>query len=401
MSRTPKSSSRRSIHKGAIAPGVHIGQPERRRDWTSASPAEILARHPPGRFKPLEVLEVLIKLFNANHTALDKKVSHKTRHDRAAFLRRFFRDLKAKAGFRTLPDPRNLGYRHVQAMARVWQQERLAPATIQTYLSFLRGLALWLGKPGLVREPEHFGLRPDEYRRHEAAERDRSWSGHGIDVDSLIERIADHDRYVGAQLAVMRTLGLRRKEAVMLRPRACTVPFEALGLLESERAADFYVRIKAGAKGGRMRLIPLDSPLRLSAMARAEAVAEHADAHLGNPSLDLKQNLRRFNNVLARFGLTWRERGATGHGLRHEAAHSAFEAVTGEPPPVRGGGPLAPDAERAARLHVAELAGHARLRASSAYLGAIQRQQRHPVPRPAPSPVDAVSSDPPVRVPES
>ena len=349
------------------------------------SPAEILARHPPGRFKPLEVLEVVIKLFNSNHTALDKKVSHKTKHDRAAFLRRFFRDLQAKAGFRTLPDPRNLGYRHVQAMVQVWQQERLAPATIQTYLSFLRGLALWLGKPGLVREPEHFGLRPDEYRRHEAAERDRSWSGHGIDVDALIDWIADHDRYVGAQLAVMRALGLRRKEAVMLRPRACTVPFKALGLLESERVADFYVRIKAGAKGGRMRLIPLDSPLRLSAMARAETVAEHADAHLGNPALDLKQNLRRFNHVLARFGLTWRERGATGHGLRHEAAHSAFEAVTGELAPVRGGGPPARDVERAARLHVAELAGHARIRASCAYLGGIGRPNRNPAPAQVPA----------------
>ncbi|WP_157272276.1 integrase domain-containing protein [Azohydromonas aeria] len=396
MPKTPRLSTRRSIHRGAITPGVRIDQPERQRDWADASPAQILARHPPGRFKPLEVLEVLISLHNSGHTTLEKTVSHKTRHDRATFLRRFFRDLQAKAGFRTLPDPRNLGYRHVQAMVRVWQQDRLAPATIQTYLSFLRGLALWLGKPGLVREPGHFGLTPAEYRRHESAERDRSWSGHGIDVDALIERIADHDRHVGAQLAVMRALGLRRKEAVMLRPRACTVPSEALGLSESERAADFYVRIKAGAKGGRMRLIPLDSPLRLSSMARAKAVAEHADAHLGNPALDLKQNLRRFNHVLARFGLTWRERGATGHGLRHEAAHHAFQALTGEPAPIRGGSPLAPDVEHAARRHVAELAGHARLRASSAYLGAIRRQHGHTAPLPVCSPADATPSDPPV-----
>lgn len=396
-----KPSTRRRVQPGAVTPGVHLDQPSRRQEWSGASPAEILARHRPGRADPLKVLEVLITLFNAGHTVLEKTVSHKTRHDRAAFLRRFFRDLQAKAGFRKLPDPRNLGYRHVHAMVRVWQQERLAPPTVQTYLSFLRGLALWLGKPGLVHGPEHYGLVPAEYQRHEAAERDRSWSGHGIDVDALIERIAGHDRYVGAQLAVMRALGLRRKEAVMLRPRACTVPFEALGLPAAERAADFYVRIKAGAKGGRMRLIPLDSPLRLSAMARAEAAAEHADAHLGNPALNLKQNLRRFNHVLARFGLTWRERGATGHGLRHEAAHSAFEAVTGELAPVRGGSPVALDVERTARLHVAGLAGHARPRASSAYLGTIQRHQRHPVPRPAPSPVDAVPSHPPVRAPES
>ena len=57
-------------------------------------------------------------------------------------------------------------------MVRVWQQERLASPTVQTYLSFLRGLALWLGKPGLVHGPEHYGLVPAEYQRHEAAERD-------------------------------------------------------------------------------------------------------------------------------------------------------------------------------------------------------------------------------------
>jgi hypothetical protein len=133
---------------------------------------------------------VLLSLHNSRHTAPEKTVSHKTRHDRAAFLRRFFRDLQAKAGFAIPPDPRNLGCRHLQAMARVWKQERLAPATIQTYLSFLRGLASWLGKPGLVRSPQYYGLAPDEYQRHEAAERDRSWSGHGIDIDALIETIA-------------------------------------------------------------------------------------------------------------------------------------------------------------------------------------------------------------------
>ena len=33
-------------------------------------------------------------------------------------------------------------------MVQVWRGDKLKPATIQTYLSFLRGLALWTGKPG-------------------------------------------------------------------------------------------------------------------------------------------------------------------------------------------------------------------------------------------------------------
>jgi len=96
-------------------------QPARRQDWINQSPQEILARRLPGKTEPLRVLEILLELFNTQHTALNKTVSHKTRQERAQFLRRFFRDLKAKAGFNTVPDPRNLGQRHIQAMAAIWQ----------------------------------------------------------------------------------------------------------------------------------------------------------------------------------------------------------------------------------------------------------------------------------------
>lgn len=66
-------------------------------------------------------------------------------------------------------------------MVQVWRQDKPKPATIQTYLSFLRGLAKWLGKNGFVRGPAHYGLEIDEYQRHEAAERDKSWSAQHID----------------------------------------------------------------------------------------------------------------------------------------------------------------------------------------------------------------------------
>src|SRR5687768_7215985 len=118
-----------------------IHQPRRRQDWNGLSPREILARHPPGRTAPLKVLEILIDLFNKQHTARHKEVSFKTRQERAEFLRRFFGDLRYKARFKTLPDPRNLGQRHIAAVIAVWREEKLAPATIQTYLSFLRGFA--------------------------------------------------------------------------------------------------------------------------------------------------------------------------------------------------------------------------------------------------------------------
>jgi hypothetical protein len=108
----------------------------------------------------MRVLDLLITLYNAQHTALEKTVSHKTRQERADFLRRFFRDLHRKAGFKMVPDPRNLGDRHIRAMV-VWQKERLAPATIQTYLSFLRGWRCgWASPASFASRP----LRPDARR---------------------------------------------------------------------------------------------------------------------------------------------------------------------------------------------------------------------------------------------
>ena len=355
-----------------------VHQPRRRQDWLGLSAAEILARHPPGKTAPLIVLAILIDLFNKQHTARHKEVSFKTRQERANFLRRFFRDSKRKAGFVTLPDPRNLGQRHIQAMVALWQQEGLAPATIQTYLSFLRALAQWLGKPGLVRKPHHYGLQREEYERHAAADRDKSWSARQVDIDGLISEIDQYDAHVGAALKLMRTLGIRRKEAIMFRPHQCVVPFEATALPPHKRKADTYARIQYGSKGGRARVIALDTPERLAAIEYARRVAASRDAHIGHPAHDLKQAMRRFDYVMDKFGITRKQLGVTAHGLRHEVLIHQFESLTGTAPPVRGGATPSATLDRLARQAVAELAGHGRKRASTAYLGGVLARGRRP-----------------------
>lgn len=374
MPNTPHAASTRRRVQGSAGLGrATPQQPARRQDQANLSPAAILARCQPGKTDPMRVLEVLLELFNGLHTSLDKTVSHKTRQERADFLRRFFRVLKVRAGFKTLPDPRNLGDKHVRAMVRLWQQDKLAPATIQTYLSFLRGLAMWLGKHGFIRKPADYGLNVEEYQRHEYAQRDKSWSAQCVDTDALIERVCAYDRHVGASLRLIQAFGLRRKESVMIRPHRCVVPFEATGLSPEERRADHYLRIKEGAKGGRLRFIALDNAQRRAALDYAQAVAEGGDAHLGDPRHDLKRNLRRFDYVMEKFGITSGELGITAHGLRHEALIQRFgDETDGEAPPVRGGGHLPPDVDRAARQAVAEMAGHGRARASCAYLGGIR-----------------------------
>lgn len=339
--------------------------PTRRSAWAGLTPQQVLDRYPPGCCDPLRVLEVLIDLFNTQHTAREKTVSHKTRHERAAFLRRFYADLHTKAGFKTLPDPRRLRQKHLRAMVGVWSVEGLAAATIQTYLSFLRGLAMWVGKPGLVRAPAFYGLTPTEYQRHENALYDHSWSAHGVVAETVIEQVQAFDRYVGAALQLILAFGLRRKESVLCRPFAHAQEHPAQGLC-----------LRVAGKGGRVRWVPIDSPVRCNALAVAQRVVSHTSAPLGNPARDLRGNLRRFDYVMAKFGLTHALRGVTAHGLRHQVLIERYEALTGVAPPVRGvQSPLPHDQDLSARREVAELAGHARPRASAAYIGGRRRKK--------------------------
>ena len=347
-------------------------QAVRRPAWAGLTPQQILGRFTPGQCEPLRVLEVLIELYNTQHTALAKTVSYKTRQERAQFLRRFFRDLKAKAGFSTAPDPRCLRQKHLHAMIKVWQHEALAPATVQTYLSFLRGLAQWIGKPGLVRSPAFYGMPEADYQRHENALHDHSWAAQDVVAHEVIEQVRAFDGYVGASLGLILAFGLRRKESVLCRPYTHLQEHETLGPC-----------LRVTGKGGRVRWIPVDSAERHQALRMAQQMVAHADAPLGDPAHDLRHNLRRFDYVLRKFGVTHAGLGVTAHGLRHQVLIERYTALTGVAPPVRTDKVVVNQAaDRAARRTVAELAGHARPRASGAYLGGTASRKRPPPEEP-------------------
>jgi Integrase len=340
-----------SSHSSRLRPppvGRTTHQPPRLRDWAGLTDADVLARHRPGQADPLQVLEVLLRQHNQQHTSRQKTVSHKTRQDRADFLRRFYAALHDRAGLKTLPDPRNLGQKHIRAMVQ-----------------------------GFVRGPAFYGLELHEYQRHEVAERDKSWSAQGLDIDALLQRVSAYDAYVGASLRVIQAFGLRKKESMMLRPNALVVPFEATGLPPEERQADRYLWVRQGAKNGRPRYLPLDTPQRQQAVAHAQRVAgPDPEAHLGRPDRSLKQNMQHFAYVLRKFGFTKRKLGVTAHGLRHEALIGEYVVRTGQQPPVRGGAREASSVVEAACLAVSKMAGHSRPRASRAYLGTILGRSR-------------------------
>ena len=157
----------------------------------------------------------------------------------------------------------------------------------------------------------------------------------------------------------------------MCRPYAHVHPFEETGLPDDERKANRYLWTKG--KGGRPRWLALATEEQQAAIELARSVVSGHDAHMGAPDRDLKSNLRRLDYALRKFGLTKRESGTTGHGARHDHLQGKYAKVTGTAAPIRGGGPVDPALDRQARLEVARVAGHARLRSAGAYIGAIRR----------------------------
>jgi integrase len=327
------------------------------------------ARHRPS-WKRL--LQEIISANNDRHAIKPKSVSFKTKTERACSLFRCFHDLHA-LGYK-IRNPYCLGGRHVRALVEDWtspqprsRQSTLSPATIQTELSHLRTFATWIGKAGLVLPAEAYVSDPALVTRHQAATDDKSWRGHGVDADALIDKIAAYDPWVGAQLRLARAFGLRVKEAVMLRPRLAEIPPESASPPSGWTGP--HLELLRGTKGGRLRLVPIDTPAKRAALDVAKALVTADAQFLADPKRSLAQNLDHLGYVLKKFGITKRVLGVTAHGLRHEYAGDRYEALAGASAPVRGG--TKPDAatDEHARLHVAEELGHSRLQIVSAYVG--------------------------------
>jgi integrase len=307
-------------------------------------------------------LQDILDRQNILHAMKPKSVSFKTMHERANFLFAFFTELRRneERNYKVLPS--HLRGRHVKFMVSRWVARGLSPGTIQIYLSYVRVFAGWIGKEGMVLEASRYVSAPLLVQRTLCAAADRSWSAQGVDCEELIGRVAEFDAFVGAQLAMQLAFGLRVKEAIMFQPlRAVTEDGASITLLR-------------GTKGGRMRLIPIDTDAKRAALDLARRVAD--GGHLGDPRRSLGQNRTRFYTVLARFGVTRRQLGVTAHGLRHQYGNDRYEHFAGAPSPVRGGDRLDREVDRSARLQVAEELGHARENISTAYLGAILRRRR-------------------------
>jgi len=277
--------------------------------------------------------------------------SHATRDKRADVLYARFKLLR-ELGYK-LDTVHSFRGKHMQALAKAWEDRGLSASTLQNNLSTFRIFAGWIGKAGMV-EPTDRYVTPGAATRTSIATQDRSWTAQNVDISAKLAEVSAKDARIGIQMALQATFGLRARESMQLRPNV------------ADKGS--YLALTVGTKGGRDRVVPIDTPEKRALIDRAKTFAASKLASTSDPNLTLAQVKNHYYHVLRSCGIT-RAQGLTSHGLRHGYANDRYEQISGQPSPVRGG--IAPDREtdQAARLEVAEELGHSRESITTHYLG--------------------------------
>lgn len=301
-----------------------------------------------------------------------------------------------------LKDPANLDGRHLQHlydwMEARWQRGfisddaqhvtgRLTTGTIKNYVTYLRHLCTWIGQPDLAERSGVKFNHPGLARRRIAAEHDKSWEGAEIDIGAKIDELWQVEPWVAMAVLAQHTFGLRRKEAVCLRPAIDWIPGTGLHVatvrsgpanLEisatTEQANLPSLVVQRGAKNGKLRVVDTWEDWQQQVLVVLQdwlADQGRPNGAIGGSDRDLKGNLARYSRVLSKAGLTKRLIGATGHGLRAGFACRMLESY-GVQAPVRGADLRHADKQATDQAAAATSValGHGRLAATSYYIGA-------------------------------
>jgi site-specific recombinase XerD len=290
---------------------------------------------------------------NNNIRVNGKVASFKTQEDRAKYIFKFFTDLR-KNGLAV--SPRNIKLRHIEFICHKYEQDNLSAATIQTYITHLRVFCRWIGKNGMIEDIGQYFDNPNSVKRTYAAAHVKTWTDNGVDIGQKLNEVKQDNSYVWIQLIMQQAFGLRRKEALFVRPFLYV--------------KDNSLYVVDGAKGGKSRIIPIETELQKVAVILANQFVGKTSASLMDPKLSLKESLKKYSNTMSKHGLTKKDAGVTGHWLRVEYILDFFE-TKGLTPLVKGGqvGQLSKDEETMIRIQAAQRLGHNRISVTTAYSG--------------------------------
>ena len=196
----------------------------------------------------------------------------------------------------------------------------------------------------LARDNAHYGIPDRQYVTNVS----KAQMLNQVDLSRI------SDPYVRMSLELQRAFGLRREEALKLRPR------------EADRG-DRLVLKASWTKGGKAREIRIDTTAQRKVLDRAKQLA--GQGSLIPAERSYIQHLKVYERHTANAGLHKL------HGLRHAYAQQRYQELTGWTAPAAGGPTrkvltLSQQAlDREVRLRISQEMGHEREQITSVYLG--------------------------------
>lgn len=246
---------------------------------------------------------------------------------------------------------KNLAPKHVDALVTSWKANGITDATIRNRLGFVRWWAGKVGKGSMIpADNAAYGLEVRrKFNGNKAHELTRE----------ILDRVADPRIELALQME--RLFGLRREEALKLRPVVAD-------------QGNRLVLQSSWTKGGRYREIPIWHARQRQLLDELRGVC--GDGSLIGDGRNYVQAVKHYENTTLKAGVR------NAHGFRHKFAQWRYKTLTGWECPAAGGpthDKMTPEQirrDRAVRFRISHELGHGRLDVTDTYLG-----RARPLPR--------------------
>jgi site-specific recombinase XerD len=268
--------------------------------------------------------------------------SYSTQAGRRDILTQFANEL-VQLGY-GLRDIRGLKTKHIQAIIKFWQENKLATSTIKNRMAVLRFLCEKINKHNLIEKNASLGIGKRKYVP------DRNIAIFNPDFS----RISNH--HVRVSLELQRAFGLRREESIKIKPHLAD-------------KGDKLELFPSWCKGGRGRVIEIKTEEQRNWLDEAKKLA----MTFGNSLIPKDKNYIKqchvYDKQVSRAGLKRM------HGLRHAYAQQRYKELAGWEAPINGGPKTREltseqkQIDLEARTILTESLGHSRLSILRSYLG--------------------------------
>lgn len=237
------------------------------------------------------------------------------------------------------------------------QQEGRSVAWMANINTTVRRFGTWIGKPDLCPPLPDLVEVPSAARRSLSARIARAWDTTPEEFEAILTRVTPVCPMTAMHLRLASLFGCRVQEMLMFRP--------------ARAIQGDYIHLEEGTKGGRARMVPIETDEQREWLDVALALAEDDPKGrlIAEPGLTLRQAINHFYGVLRACGIDRKTSGVTAHGLRHSYACHIYKELTGEKAPIMGGGKVDKDLDQSVRLDISRRLGHGRISVTNAYLG--------------------------------